>query len=220
VGLLPPDARGQQRFYIEAEYAPLARATRGRQLSVWRWDGRVATSLYVTSYLAGGGGHDEGVSVEGDVIKIRRKDHFQMLLACGACEGRQLLQHLQLTPTDAVKELDTISLTPELDLIDVLFSRIKEGQPAADLAVPEVATLIGRQWQEAQHDADTVILINEPERVTAVGGQRTLCFLAHSLPGGALSPMLFTFEGSGSRLRAIGAQEGDSGTRACPAPSS
>lgn len=205
VGLLPPNAQGQQRFYIEAEYAQPAGATRGHQLSVWRWDGRVATPLYVTSYSTGGEAQEEGVSIDGDVIKIRRKDHFQMLMACGACDGRQLVQRLQLTPADEVKELDTISLTPELDLIDALFMRIKEGQPADDLAEPAVIALIRRQWDEAHYGGDTALLINEAETVRAVGSQHTLCFLATSLPGGAMPPIVFTFAGSGTGLRAIAA---------------
>ena len=218
-GLLPEDAQGLQRLYIEAEYSQPAGATRGHQLSVWRWDGRLGTLLYVTTYAVGGEGQEEGASIEGDVVKIGRKDHFQTLMACGACDGRQLVQRFQLTPSDEVKELDTISLTPELDLIDALFSRIREGQSAADLAEPAVTALMRRQWDKAQHDSDMALFINESETVRAVGGSHTLCFLARSALRGALPPILITFAGSGKELRAISAQEGDPSTRACPAPS-
>lgn len=215
VGLLSADAQGRRRFYIEAEHAQPAGATVSHQLSVWRWDGGVATALYVTSYAVVREAQAEGVRIAGDVITIERKDHFRTLLACESCDGRQLAQRLQLTPADQVQALETVSLTPELDLIDALLSRIRAGQPAVDLAEPAVTGLIKSWWGEAQQLG---VLMSEPQTVTTVDGQRTLCFRADVLPGVALPPMLFTFAGLGAGLRAIAAQEGDAGARICPAP--
>lgn len=118
-GLLPADAQGRLRFYIDAEHAQVSAKPRVHQLSLWRWDGRSATPLYVTFYGAGSGAQEEGARIEGDLITIERTDHLHML-NCAACSGRKLAQRLQLTPADEVKELpeapagDPASMAAEL----------------------------------------------------------------------------------------------------------
>lgn len=100
-GLLPPDAQGMPRFYIEAEHASAGGATRSRQLSLWRWDGRSATPLYVTFYAARSGAQGEGARIDGDLITIERGYRA----GCAACDGPARVQRLQLTAANEVKEL-------------------------------------------------------------------------------------------------------------------
>ncbi len=216
---LPADARGRPRFYIDAGYAQPAGATRGRQLSVWRWDGRAAIPLYVTSYTVGGDADHQGVTAEGDVLRIGAKGFYQLLSVCGACDGRQIVRRLKLTPSDQIEDLGTTSLTPELDLIDTLYMRVKNRQPTDDLASPEALSVIEHSWTHPVGRGAGSLFINEPEAVAGNPGRRELCFLAHYGAGrDPVPPTLFTFSGSGAALRVVNAQENsDALERSCTA---
>jgi hypothetical protein len=216
IGSLPPDARGRPRFYIQAGYAQEAGGTRGAQLSVWLWDGRAATPLYVSSYATGGEAEGQGATVDGDDIRIGRKDHFVTLDPCGACDGRQVVHRLKVMPDDHLEDLGTVSLTPELDLVDEIYTDIREGRMAQQLASQPVLALMRRSWEPMEGKSFQLLFIHEAETVTHDNGHTQLCFHAYYGVEGLMPPILFTFEGSGAHLRIIDAREN---AEACP-PSS
>jgi len=216
VGSLPPDTQGEPGFYVDADYAQPAGATRGHQLSLWRWDGRTATPIDVVSYSTGGDAEGQGVEVEGDSIRIRSKGFYQTLDACGGCDGRQLVQHLRLTPSDQVEDLGTASLTPELDLIDALYTRAKNHQPLGDLASAAALLVVEGTWNAPDRQGAGNLFMNVPQEVTREAGRHELCFLAYYGLGAPMPPIRFTFAGSGDELRVVGARANpDAGARAC-----
>lgn len=204
IGSVTSDAQGRSRFYIEAEYAQPFGATRGHQLSVWLWDGHVATPLYVTSYNIYSDADNQGVTAEGNVLRIGAKGSYRTLWDC--CGGRQLVRRIKLNESDRVEELGTTSLTPEMDLIDTLYTRVKSRQPAGDLASPAAMSVIEGSW-DAPDRRGPLLLVNEAEEVTGEPGHRQLCFLAEYGPRSLMPPILFTFSQSAPQLRVVSAHE-------------
>jgi hypothetical protein len=145
LGLLPADESGAPRFYVVAGYAQDAGATRGFQLSLWRWkDGR-AQPFHTTDFVMGGEEEHQGVSVAGNEIGITGKSHWLNFSVCGACYGRQQVHRLRVTPT-GVTDLGIVSVRPELDSVDTLLGRLKTDQNTDSVATPEVAALVKKSW--------------------------------------------------------------------------
>jgi hypothetical protein len=202
IGLLPNDAGGAARFYIEAGYAQVAGATTGHQLSIWRWNGAVATPLYVNSFLGMPDAEQEGVHVNGNTIRIVQKEYWDILDPCGACDGRQMARLLRLTSHGVLDE-GTVSLTPELDLINEIYSRIKAGQSAEGLASPSALQIMRQSWAPMEHRSFQHLFINMPEEVTHEAGMAQLCFRAYHGMDEPMTPALFTFAKKGRDLRII-----------------
>jgi hypothetical protein len=207
IGVLPDNAAGTHRFYVNAGYAQGAGGTRGSQLSIWRWNGHAAEPLYVQSYSTGGDAPGQGASVEGDVIRIGQKGRFQTLDPCGACDGRQLVERLAVRSDDRIDNLGTVSLTPELDVLDQVYTRVRQNQDVAGLASEAALPLIQRSWQPMVGREVHNLFINEAQTVTQDGGRTQLCFRVHYGGGGDMPPILFTFEGSGAQLHITAAQQ-------------
>jgi hypothetical protein len=154
LGSLPDDASGRHRFLIDATYASPAGATVEGQLSIWAWDGMHAKNLLARnySYMI-----DQAVGLrrDGDLLRVRTKDYFKTLIACGQCEGRQRDVTLRIGP-NGIKDLGTVSVAPDLDLIDDLFERIEHGRPVAALAAPRVAAVLRRSFAELRKDLPDV----------------------------------------------------------------
>ena len=166
---LPDDGEGAPRFFIDAGYEQIAGGTTGHQLSFWRWRDHRAGVLRTVDYVMGGDFAGQGVSLEGDIIRIGQKSHWQNLFACGGCDGRQMVRTLRITPAEIV-DLGTVSLTPELDSLDALMSE------HSDLAAE-----IRRFWPEGPAP-----LLVEPPVVTG----KLLCVAPDGLP-----PLRFQLEG-------------------------
>jgi hypothetical protein len=122
IGLLPKDANGHPRFYVDGTYAQSAGGTVGAQISVWLWDGTTARPLIARAYALMIDQH-VGTRVEGDLLKVRQKKFFRTFFSCGMCEERQTDWTVRLTPT-GVQDLGEQSLVPELDIVDELFYRV------------------------------------------------------------------------------------------------
>ncbi len=154
IGMLPPDTAGKPRFYVDAEYAQIMGATSGHQTSVWRWDGDSATLLWINwhNFVLG---QKIGTEFAHGVLAIGEKDEFQSFYGCGACEARQMIQRVQITPTGIV-DIGTTSTTPELDLIDELFWRLANNQSTAEIATPEVSRLLRPQILSAREESKKV----------------------------------------------------------------
>ncbi len=132
IEILPADAKGRPRFYINGTYAQSAGGTVGAQTSVWLWDGRIALPLIVRDYAMM---IDQRVwtRVEGDLLKVQEKKFFRTFFSCGSCEERQTDWIVRLEP-EGVRDLGEVSTVPELDAVDELFFRIIHHEPATDIA--------------------------------------------------------------------------------------
>jgi hypothetical protein len=208
IGVLPDNAAGAHRFYVNAGYAQAAGGTRASQLSIWRWTGHAAEPMYVESYITGGDAPDQGASATGDVIRIGKKGRFQTLDPCGACDGSQQVERLAVRSDDHINSLGTVSLTPELDLIDQIYTRVRHNQDAGGLASKAALAVIERSWQPMIGREFHNLFINDAETATHDNGRTQLCFRAHY--GGIaanMPPILFTFEGSGAQLQVTAAQQ-------------
>jgi hypothetical protein len=154
LGLLPPDADGKPRFYIDAGYAQIMGATVGKQTSVWRWDGYKPELLWIDW-------HDfmidqkDGTQFVDGVLSIGEKDEFRTFYGCGSCEARQMLRRLKITSNN-VEDLGKVSTTPELDLVDELFWRLANDRLTADIASPQVSQLLKPQILAAKLESEKI----------------------------------------------------------------
>jgi hypothetical protein len=132
--ILPSDAKGHARFYIDGMYQQGAGGTVGGQISLWVWDGSTARPQITREYTLM---IDQkvGTRMEGDLLKVQQKKFFRTLASCGDCEERQTDWIVRITP-DGMKELGEKSLVPELDAVDELFFRVINGKSASDIAAP------------------------------------------------------------------------------------
>jgi hypothetical protein len=208
-GALPTDASGAPRFYVSAGYAQAAGCTAGAQLTIWRWTGQVAEPIYANTYSTYCDGTDQGAQLRGDTFRVREKGSFKVLLACGACAGRQLEHRIQITRS-GVADLGTTSLTPQLDLVDELFARIKAGQDPGDLIDAPAFAKLRQYWAPLRAQRFQQLFLNEPQTVGYESNRETLCFLAH-YGDNSLPPMLFTFSGRGATLRVTSMRENSPG---------
>ena len=140
IGVLPRGAGGRPRFWLLGTYAQEAGETESAQLSLWRWDGKVASPLLVRTFQFRID-EDEGPTLAANVVQLAIKDDFKTMLSCGACPGRQRVWRFRLT-AEGVQDLGARSVTPELDLADEVFDRAAHHQPLASLANPSVGKAI------------------------------------------------------------------------------
>lgn len=177
IGLLP--SRAGRGFYVDGEYAQVAGATVGGQLSVWSWDGGRARPVFSHGY-AYMADQPWTVRFKGDLLEIRSKEIQRHLYACGACEGRQVVSTFRVSRAGAVP-LGRHSLTPELDLIDEVYDRIAHKRPTGDLASPAATALMAAQLRRGDADfkpktpEDRGVGMIGAWRVTPWGDKRRLC---------------------------------------------
>ncbi len=156
LGLLPENAQGRARFYIDAGYEQLMGATIGKQTSLWQWDGDHAELLWINFYpfmidqaLGTSFDNDKGT------LHVGEKGEFRTMNSCGSCIDRPLDQSVLITKT-GIEDLGIRSLTPELDRIDDLFWRLQKGQPTIRIAAPQVTSFLKRGIVEAKQDSKKV----------------------------------------------------------------
>jgi hypothetical protein len=135
LGILPSDAKGDARFYIDGMYQQGAGGTVGAQISLWVWDGVTARPQLTRGYTFM---IDQkvGTRMEGDLLKVQQKKFFRSLSSCGQCEERQTDWIVRVLP-DGMKEVGEKSLVPELDAVDELFFRVISGKSASGAAAPD-----------------------------------------------------------------------------------
>jgi hypothetical protein len=149
LGLLPAEAGGAPRFYVVADYYQQAGATRGHQLTLWRWKNGKAEAFYDTDFVTGGEA-PQAVTVTGDKIEITGKGGWQHFSVCGGCHGRQIRYDIRVTPT-GIEHLGTVVLVPELDTVDELLG----GNDA--VATPEAVAVLKKSWHGNLFAMDPVV---------------------------------------------------------------
>jgi hypothetical protein len=206
--LLPPDAGGHMRFYVDATYAQEAGGTLGGQLGVWTWDGSTASPLAVFDYgfsIEQG----NGARFDGHLLTIREKQSFKTFFACNSCLGRQVDHSLRIDP-DGVHDQGRISVTPELDLVDAAFDRLHRGQPIEGLASAQAVKTMESILRNTSEPGDNarafslgMLLTN---RMRKSGADTEICFAADTT-----DTFIFTLRRQAGRL-AIARVRPDPGT--------
>jgi hypothetical protein len=199
VRMLPAEADGSARFLVFGTYTFPLGATVGGQLSVWRWRASGAEPLLVKvfSYMI----EDTALlPIEGGVIRLRVKDQWQHLFACGGCSGRQVEWRWRLLPR-GIAPVGSRSLVREVDLVDRLIGRVAAKRRTADLASPSAAGAVRRLIDE-NGDPGPVRgpvggMLNGWTRRTA--GSRTLVCLSAD----AIGTATYELERRGGRLRVV-----------------
>ncbi|MBS0214015.1 MAG: hypothetical protein JSR26_12710 [Proteobacteria bacterium] len=148
VGVLPADAQGRSRFYIDGIRAQAAGATVGAQTTVWVWDGKAAQPLLAHAY---GMMLDQSVGTrfEQGLLKLREKRDYRAFFSCGACEGRQVDWSVRVD-AKGVSEQGVRSVAPELDVLDELLWRRIHGRAANDIAAPAAVAQVDALVRKAK----------------------------------------------------------------------
>ncbi|HEV2673689.1 MAG TPA: hypothetical protein VGV37_04055 [Aliidongia sp.] len=151
LGKLADDIHGNRRFYVIGTYAQAMGATVGAQLTIWSWSGRESVPLFVKLYTYM---DDQKWFVRRDdsTLHINVKQWFKSFYACGSCEGRQVDWTIAILP-DRIQDLGERSMTPELDLVDALFTELLDGHSTANLAEPSVAAALQAKVDAARAEA-------------------------------------------------------------------
>ena len=148
LGLLPTDAKGRARFYIDGIYAQGAGMVVGAQISLWAWDGKTARPQIARHYTVMIDAA-VGTRLEGNLLKVREKTFFRTFSTYGPSEERKTDWIVRLTP-QGIEDLGETSLNPELDVVDELFYRVIHHQEASDVASPAEAKHVNEIVNEAR----------------------------------------------------------------------
>jgi hypothetical protein len=179
IAALPGEADGISRFYVVADYFQEAGATRGHQLSLWRWKSGKAQAFYTTDFITGGDA-PQGVTLRGDEIEITGKGFWRNFSVCGACDGRQQTRRLRVSSA-GVQDLGTASLFPGLDAVDALLGGNQE------VATPDVAARLKKSWH------GTIFIVDPPRF-----GDHSACLAPEDLPA-----LTFRFNADSTRIVSI-----------------
>jgi len=188
VGLLPPDTKGNPRFYLSASYSKDAGILTGVQTSIWRWNDDHAELLWLTYYTGDPGEEatDIGVAFRNGLLLMDQKDGFDTFYANNSDSARHLRHSVRITPS-TVEDLGLRSLDPELDLVDTFFDHVARNLPVAGLASSEIVQQLCpkilqtkklnektadlgmiQDWSVDRHQGHTTLCLN----VEKLGGYR------------------------------------------------
>jgi hypothetical protein len=145
--ILPPEADGSPRFLVFGTYTTPMGATVGGQLSLWRWRRGGAEPLLVKSFAYMIDERDPILTVAGGEVRLRVKEDWQHMFACGGCSGRQVEWRWRLTGS-GIEPIGSRPVFRELELIDALIGRVVKGARTGDLAVPAAAEAVRRLRRE------------------------------------------------------------------------
>ena len=136
LGSLAPTRGGHARFYVDGHTGTMGGGTFRKQISIWEWDGRIATPQFIRSYFIS---FDTGRNEFADgMLRIPIKGDYKSFFSCGGCPEPEIVWTLQVTP-DGVRDLGKKHVVPELQQADELFDRLLHGRSTRDLASPRVA---------------------------------------------------------------------------------
>lgn len=176
--LLPKDAKGRARFYVDAGYVQQMGATVGGQLSIWAWDGQTLTPLALPTYSFTVD-QTVGARFDGKLLKIREKEEFKTFSSCGGCEGRQV-DHVYAIDPDGVHDKGRISMTPELDVLDASLDRLHRNRPVDGLASAQATrameAILHNISEPGENPSDFSLGMLTIDRLHKVKGATELCF--------------------------------------------
>lgn len=192
---LPSGPGGERRFAINAVQTQEIGAAAAAQLSLWRWTGRTATPLLVTTYT-----HllseQPSIALAGGALRLREKGDFKTFIPCGACAERRLLRTLALTNQGA-EDRGAVDLDPDLALVDAILDNVLRGQPDPRIETQVLQRLKPRLPQiQAQSSSGPALGALNGWTLRGGAAARTLC-LATDQTGA----MTFTLRGRGDAVR-------------------
>jgi hypothetical protein len=188
---LPAAANGAARFSIDAGYAQEAGGTVGRQLSFWSWQGGRAQPLLVHDYALGIDDDSTG-GLRGSVLHVASKGQWNTLFACGSCAGRSTDLRFAIEP-GRVRMLAPVSRTPEIDLVDRIYTRVLAHRSAAPLASPAALRVIRSRLADTDPKTFTGMVMGWARWRTR--GVRWACLTLDSV-----SPTAFAFDAGLTRI--------------------
>jgi len=148
---LPDAGDGAARFSLSSAYAREMGSTGTMQLSIWSWKNGHAQPVAFHDYSAMI--EQPAPAVRGTTLHVPSKGDWQTLFACGSCFGRETDLRFAVGP-GPVRMLAPVSLTPEADLVDRVFTRVLKHQPVGTLASPAALRVIRQQLAGPLHEAD------------------------------------------------------------------
>lgn len=136
-------ANGHPRFYVQA-YQHAHGGTFLPQVSLWEWDGLGAKPLLQHSYLQSGD-DDFGRKFDGKLLRFGTKESSDTFVSLGGAEEPRGIWTVQVTP-QGVKDLGHRWREPNAQLVDQLFTRLRKGEKAQDLASPAAIAWIRERF--------------------------------------------------------------------------
>ncbi|MBV9186818.1 MAG: hypothetical protein JO093_14450 [Acidobacteria bacterium] len=184
VGQLTPNRNGRPRFYIDAHAAAAAGGTVRQQISVWEWDGRTASPLFIRSYSTSLATAANTFSDRS--ITIRAKGDYKSFSSCGSCTEPEMTWQIRVTP-DGVTNTPAEYADKELKASDELWDAVIHHRSTQSIALPNVVTVLRRLTNEmiaSSPDRERLHLLGMLMKhdVTHSNGRTILALSADNLP--------------------------------------
>ena len=130
---LPRAGNGHPRFFIQA-YQNAHGGTFLPQVSIWEWDGKEAKPLLIHSYLEAA---DDafGRKFDGRTLRFGTKEESGTFMSLGGAVEPRGIWTIRISP-GGIRDLGHRWREPNAQAVDTLFSRLRKGEPALDLASP------------------------------------------------------------------------------------
>jgi photosystem II stability/assembly factor-like uncharacterized protein len=134
VHLLPPTKRGRQRFFVDATSNPIMGTTHAKQISIWEWNGHTPLLRLMQCYSVS---EAPPPTFEGDLLTIHTKECLRTILTSGADPEPEAIWRIRISP-EGIEDLGRQLVTPEIQVLDELFFRLKGHQQVGDIARVQV----------------------------------------------------------------------------------
>jgi hypothetical protein len=146
--LLSEDDAGNPRFAIDSTFSRGMGGTGETVASIWQWDGHHATLQWIAAHNTML--DDPRSTFDGyETFTVHFKGERHTFGDCGSCDSAPQIHQVLIEPS-RVRDRGTMSLAPELDLVDALFWRIHHHLPTAQIAAPAVIAAITPQIRQAE----------------------------------------------------------------------
>jgi len=139
LGKLPDTASGMHRFYFNTVYRQEAGATDTSQLSIWQWDGKIASSQMLIEHRDNES--TPAIYFAGRILHVPTRTNFTMLLEYNSGVGNAVDQRIFVGP-ESVRYVGNAELMPELELIDTIFVKTSSHQKVEALASNDVISVV------------------------------------------------------------------------------
>jgi len=176
VGHMASNENGRPRFYVDATAAAAAGGTFHKQISVWEWDGRSASPLFIRSYAASLETPPNAFSDRS--VTVHAKGEFKSFSSCGACTEPEVIWQIHVNP-NGVTNTQPEFVDKELKACDELWDAVIHHRPTRSIASPNVVAIL-RKILPSSSDHNLGMLMKH--EVTHSKGRTILTLSADNLP--------------------------------------
>lgn len=188
VSKLPPNRKGNPRFYIDATAMAFAGGF-PKQISLWEWNGHEAIPLLIETYHISTSTPGE-VAFDGELLTIPMKKNYKMFWGCGTCEGATIIRTIKVTP-DGISDLGQVYAYPEEKLVDDLWDALLHKKNAEHIASPDAINTLRQIIEEIGLEGeDGALGQGGGNDISTPANPYLMCFGADILD----SALLFEFE--------------------------